>query len=71
MACTLTPHFCTGTFNQICRMIGTHEIERMSRTEKLAPPRWHKKVLKKRLAKVMAGNGKFLTIAQLKNRLAR
>ena len=52
-------------------MIGNLETEQMSRMEKLAPPRWHKKVLKKRLAKAMAGNGKFLTLAQLKSRLAR
>jgi hypothetical protein len=32
-------------------MIGTFETDQMSRMEKLAPPRWHKKVLKIRLAK--------------------
>jgi hypothetical protein len=52
-------------------MIGTLETDQMSRQKKLAPPRWHKKVLKIRLAKVMAGNGKFLTLAQLKSRLTR
>jgi Putative addiction module component len=69
-------------------MIGTLEIEQMSRTEKLqamellwrsmsvAPeklesPGWHKKVLQQRLAKVEAGKGEFLTLAQLKKRLAK
>ncbi len=52
-------------------MIGTLETDQMSRQKKLAPPRRHKKVLKIRLAKVMAGNGKFLTLAQLKSRLTR
>lgn len=69
-------------------MIGTLEIEQMSRTEKLqvmellwrsmsaAPdklesPGWHKKVLHHRLAKVEAGKGEFLTLAQLKKRLAK
>jgi putative addiction module component (TIGR02574 family) len=69
-------------------MIGTLEIEQMSRTEKLqamellwrsmanepdklASPEWHKKVLTKRLAKVAAGKGEFLTIAQLKQRLVK
>jgi putative addiction module component (TIGR02574 family) len=69
-------------------MIGTLEIEQMSRTEKLqamellwrsmsaAPgkvesPGWHKKVLQQRLAKVEAGKGEFLTLTQLKKRLAK
>ena len=69
-------------------MIGTLEIEQMSRTEKLqamellwrsiaaAPdtlesPGWHKKILTKRLAKVEAGKGEFLTLAQLKKRLTK
>jgi putative addiction module component (TIGR02574 family) len=69
-------------------MIGTLEIEQMSRTEKvqamellwrslsatpdkLESPSWHKKVLQQRLAQVEAGKGKFLTLAQLKKRLAR
>jgi len=39
--------------------------------EKLAVPDSHKKVLAKRLAKVAAGKGEFLTIAQLKQRLAK
>lgn len=38
---------------------------------KLKSPTWHKTVLQKRLAKVEAGKGKFLSIAQLKQRLAR
>ena len=38
--------------------------------DKLASPAWHKKVLASRLAKVEAGKGEFLSIAQLKKRLA-
>jgi hypothetical protein len=70
------------------RMIGTLEIEQMSRTEKVQAmellwrsmsatpdkvesPGWHKKILAKRLAKVEAGKGEFLTLAQLKRRLAK
>jgi putative addiction module component (TIGR02574 family) len=69
-------------------MIGTLEIEQMSRTEKLQAmellwrsmsaephnlesPGWHKKILAKRLAKVETGKGEFLTVAQLKKRLAK
>jgi putative addiction module component (TIGR02574 family) len=39
--------------------------------EKLESPGWHKKVLARRLAKVEAGKGEFLTIAQFKKRIAR
>lgn len=39
--------------------------------DKLKSPAWHKTVLQKRLAKVESGKGKFLTLAQLKQRLAR
>lgn len=39
--------------------------------EKLESPAWHKKILDKRLAKVKAGKGKFLTLSQLKKRLAK
>lgn len=39
--------------------------------EKLKSPTWHKDVLAKRLAKVDAGKGRFLTLAQLKLRLAK
>ena len=35
------------------------------------PIDWHKKVLQKRLAKVEAGRGEFLTLTQLKKRLAK
>jgi putative addiction module component (TIGR02574 family) len=42
-----------------------------SDAEQVASPRWHKTVLESRLAKVEAGKGKFLTIAQLKKRLAK
>ena len=69
-------------------MIGTLEIEQMSRTEKvqamellwrsmaaapdkLESPGWHRKILARRLAKVEAGKGEFLTVAQLKKRLAK
>ena len=38
---------------------------------KLTSPAWHKTVLQKRLAKVEAGKGGFLTVAQLKKRLAK
>lgn len=36
--------------------------------DKVESPGWHKKILAKRLAKVEAGKGKFLTLAQFKNR---
>lgn len=36
---------------------------------KVASPDWHGEVLKTRLAKVEAGKGVFLTLAQLKKRL--
>jgi putative addiction module component (TIGR02574 family) len=39
--------------------------------EKLESPVWHKKILDKRVAKIEAGKGKFLTLAQLKKRLAK
>lgn len=39
--------------------------------EKVESPGWHKKILASRLAKVEAGKGEFLTIAQLKKRLAK
>ncbi len=38
---------------------------------KVGSPGWHKKILAHRLAKVEAGRGEFLTLAQLKKRLAR
>ena len=34
-------------------------------------PAWHKKVLSQRLAKVETGKGEFLTLNQLKRRLAK
>jgi len=44
----------------------------MSRApEKLKSPAWHKDVLTKRLAKVEAGKGRFLTLSQLRQRLAK
>jgi putative addiction module component (TIGR02574 family) len=39
--------------------------------DKLPSPAWHGEVLKERLAKVKAGKGSFLTIQQLKARLAK
>jgi putative addiction module component (TIGR02574 family) len=39
--------------------------------DKLESPGWHKKVLQQRLAKVESGKGEFLTLAQLKKRLAK
>jgi Putative addiction module component len=37
-------------------------------SDKLESPGWHKKILAKRLAKVKAGKGEFLTLTQLKKR---
>jgi putative addiction module component (TIGR02574 family) len=34
--------------------------------DKLELPGWHKKILARRLAKIEAGKGEFLTVAQLK-----
>jgi len=39
--------------------------------DKLESPGWHKKILAKRLAEVEAGKGEFLTLTQLKKRLAK
>jgi len=39
--------------------------------EKVVSPEWHGKVLGSRQAKVKAGKGTFLTIQQLKSRLAK
>ena len=39
--------------------------------EKLESPAWHKKILAQRLAKIESGKAEFLTIAQLKKRLAK
>ena len=39
--------------------------------EKVASPKWHGEVLKRRLAKVKAGKETFLTVQQLKTRLAK
>ena len=44
---------------------------RSMKANKVVSPGWHKKILAKRLAKVEANKGEFLTIAQLKRRLAR
>jgi hypothetical protein len=37
--------------------------------DKLESPGWHKKILARRLAKVQASKGEFLTLTQLKKRL--
>jgi putative addiction module component (TIGR02574 family) len=42
-----------------------------AKPDKLESPAWHKKILTKRLAKIESGKGEFLTVAQLKKRLAR
>lgn len=39
--------------------------------EKQETPAWHEKILAQRLAKVEAGQGEFLTLPQLKKRLAK
>jgi putative addiction module component (TIGR02574 family) len=39
--------------------------------EKVVSPKWHGEVLNRRLAKVKAGKGTFLTVQQLKARLAK
>jgi hypothetical protein len=39
--------------------------------DKVKSPAWHGKILSQRLAKVEAGKGEFLTVAQLKKRLAK
>ncbi len=39
--------------------------------DKLESPGWHRKILEKRLAKVEAGKGEFLNLAQLKKRLVK
>ena len=64
---------------EIERMTFAERVQTMERLwhsmsatpNKLASPAWHKKVLDKRLAKVEAGKGEFLTLAQLKKRLAK
>jgi putative addiction module component (TIGR02574 family) len=42
-----------------------------AKPDQLESPGWHKKILERRLAKVEAGKGEFLTLAQLKKRLAK
>jgi putative addiction module component (TIGR02574 family) len=39
--------------------------------DRLTSPGWHKKILTKRLAKVKAGKGEFLTVSELKRRLIK
>jgi hypothetical protein len=50
-------------------MIETLGIERMTFVERLQAMGWHKKILARRLAKVEAGKGEFLTLTQLTKRL--
>ncbi len=64
---------------EVEQMTGTEKVQAMEllwRSMSAVPkqvesPSWHKKVLQQRLAKVEAGKGKFLTVAQLKKRLAK
>jgi putative addiction module component (TIGR02574 family) len=64
---------------EIERMSKTERIQAMellwnslsSNPSELESPGWHGEVLAQRLAKVEAGDGEFLTIAQLKERLNR
>jgi putative addiction module component (TIGR02574 family) len=42
-----------------------------AKPQKVESPLWHKKILAGRLAKVEAGKGKFLTISEVKKRLAK
>jgi putative addiction module component (TIGR02574 family) len=42
-----------------------------NKPDDLESPAWHKKVLSQRLAKVEGGKGEFLTLSQLKKRLAK
>ena len=42
-----------------------------SRQGSVASPAWHGEVLRKRLAKIESGKAEFLTVAQLKKRLAK
>ena len=64
---------------EIARMSGTEKVQAMEllwrsmalTPDKMESPGWHKKILARRLAKVEAGKGEFLTLAQLKKRLAK
>lgn len=64
---------------EIERMSRTEKIETMellwhsmsAEPAKVSSPPWHKKILGQRLAKVEEGKGEFLTLTQLKKRLAR
>lgn len=46
-----------------------HSISR--NPDSVPSPQWHGEVLQQRLAKVEAGAGEFLTVAQLKERLSK
>jgi putative addiction module component (TIGR02574 family) len=64
---------------EIERMSGVEKMEIMellwrsmsNEPDKVSSPQWHKKILAQRLSKVKAGKGEFLTLTQLKKRLAR
>ena len=64
---------------EIDRMSGTEKVQAMEllwrsmtlEPHKMESPGWHKKILARRLAKVEAGKGEFLTLAQLKKRLTK
>ncbi len=64
---------------EIERMSGAEKMEIMEllwrsmsiKPAKLSSPPWHKKVLAHRISKVGAAKGEFLTLGELKKRLAR
>ena len=64
---------------EIERMSRTEKVQAMEllwrsmtdAPEKVKSPAWHKTILQKRLAKIESGKAEFLTIAQLKKRLAK
>jgi hypothetical protein len=59
------------TFAERLQAMELHWRSMSLKPDKLESPAWHKKILTKRLAKVEAGKGEFLTLTQLKKRLAR
>ncbi len=64
---------------EIEQMSGAEKVQAMEllwrsmalEPNKMESPGWHKKILAHRLAKVASGKGEFLTLAQLKKRLAK
>ncbi len=65
--------------SEIERMSATERLQAMEllwrsmagTPKKVGSPVWHKTILYQRLAKVEAGRGEFLTVSQLKKRLAK